>query len=92
MTQICLVGKLGQDPDLIKIAQGFHIPVCFSETGEEFLSDKLCITYFIVDEFDGLIFDHLWKMECRFDLVDFIYLRSKLWFYLQFLGYWGLWH
>lgn len=75
MTQICLIGNLGQDPDLVKIAGGFGVPVLTSETGEEFLTDKLCITYFIIKEFEGSIFDHLWKMGCRFGFDDYCYYK-----------------
>lgn len=65
MAQICLIGKLGQDPNFIEISEGFGVPVRISETGEEFLTDKLSVTYFIIDEFEGPVFENLLKSECR---------------------------
>ena len=64
--RICIVGSLGQDSSVFHAAQSFNVPIIFSETGEECVSDgESFTTYFIVDEFSGPCFDYLCKMKCR---------------------------
>ncbi|KAJ6641054.1 Protein ECT2 [Pseudolycoriella hygida] len=59
--RICLIGAVANDPKTLTLAQSFGVPVESSDTGIEKLSDRDWITYFIMREFGGPIFEQLQK-------------------------------
>lgn len=61
--RICLVGILAQDERVNEAANSFGVPVIISETGFEFLTDTKWITYFILDEFEGEIYETISKSK-----------------------------
>lgn len=61
--RICIVGALVQDASTCSAAQAFGVPVVTSETGEEYSKDDLCCTIFVLEKFEGLIFESLYKSK-----------------------------
>lgn len=63
--RICLVGSLASNENINKVAKSFQVPVVLSETGLELLVDKpeKVVTYFILDDFEGPIFETLSKTK-----------------------------
>lgn len=59
--RICLIDKLAQDEDILAASKLFKVPVITSETGEELVDDRSWMTYFVVSEFEGPVFDSLHK-------------------------------
>lgn len=59
--RICLIGTVADDPNIIALAQTFGVPVETSETGTEKLAEREWITYFIISDFSGPIFEDLQK-------------------------------
>lgn len=59
--RICLVDKLIHDQELMAATKLLNVPVITSETGKECLAENNCITYFILSEFEGPIFQSLYK-------------------------------
>lgn len=49
------------DRRTVAIAQTFGVPVVTSETGAEILSDRKWVTYFIINNFSGPIFEAIHK-------------------------------
>lgn len=45
------------DPKTVEVARTFGVPVISSETGEEFLTDTSWLTYFIMNDFEGPLFE-----------------------------------
>lgn len=69
--RICLVGSLGQDPSILGAAEKFEVPIIISETGKEYATDENYITYFILDEFRGPIFDYFCQVKCRLVILTY---------------------
>ncbi|XP_070509513.1 protein ECT2 [Chironomus tepperi] len=63
MKRICLVGSLVSDENIKKVAESFNVPVISSETGVEYLTDKEVVTYFILEDFEGPIFETISKTK-----------------------------
>lgn len=61
--RICIVGSLVNDPTTCSAAQGFGVPVLTSETGEEYAKDTSCSTIFVLEKFEGEIFEKLNKSK-----------------------------
>lgn len=59
--RICLIGTVASDPDTIALAESFGVPVETSDTGIDKLAEREWITYFIVSDFSGPIFEELQK-------------------------------
>ncbi|XP_018330575.1 uncharacterized protein LOC108740672 [Agrilus planipennis] len=59
--QICLTGSVGEDADVCELAKSFGHPVVISENGFEYLGDKSHTTIFILDSFEGDLFNELYK-------------------------------
>ncbi|XP_046392945.1 protein ECT2 isoform X2 [Ischnura elegans] len=57
--RICIVGKLGNSSDLIEAAKSFGVPVVFSETGLEYLKDDAFETFYILEEFNGPVYEKI---------------------------------
>lgn len=63
--RICLVGAVAQDKATLTAAQSFKVPIVTSETGAEFLSDTSYVTYFILNDFEGPIYDTIYRSKHR---------------------------
>lgn len=63
--RICLVGTVLDDEGTVKAAQNFGIPVITSETGSEYILDDDWVTYFVVNQFDGPMFEAIHKSKHR---------------------------
>ncbi|XP_055614489.1 protein ECT2-like [Uranotaenia lowii] len=63
--RICLVGVVVFDKATVAAAQTFKVPVVTSETGAEFVRDTNFLTYFVVDEFEGSVYDTLYRSKHR---------------------------
>ncbi|XP_055688272.1 protein ECT2 isoform X9 [Lutzomyia longipalpis] len=63
--RICLVGTVLDDEGTVKAAQSFGIPVITSETGSEYILDHDWVTYFVVNQFDGPMFEAIHKSKHR---------------------------
>lgn len=55
--RICLIGTVVDDSKTVEAARTFGVPVISSETGEEFLEDTSWLTYFIMNDFEGPLFE-----------------------------------
>lgn len=65
--RICLIGELGNDDELLNISKLFNVPVEVSETGDELLADTSWLTYFVLKNFDGTIFDKLVQQKQKYE-------------------------
>ncbi|XP_058457901.1 protein ECT2 isoform X4 [Malaya genurostris] len=63
--RICLVGSVAQDKPTLVAAQSFQVPIVTSETGAELLTDTNYITYFILNQFEGPVYDNIYRSKHR---------------------------
>ena len=63
--RICLVGSVAENEEAVAASKVFSIPVLTSESGREFIADDTWMTYFILDCFEGPIFDSIYKAEVK---------------------------
>ncbi|XP_055911417.1 protein ECT2 isoform X3 [Eupeodes corollae] len=63
--RICLLGCVVDDNSIVDAAKTFGVPVLTSETGLEILTDNEWITYFVMKEFDGPIYEAIHKSKHR---------------------------
>lgn len=63
--RICLVGAVAHDTDTLAAAQSFKLPVVMSETGGEFVSDTSHVTYFVLNDFEGPVYDTIYRSKHR---------------------------
>lgn len=68
MQRICLVGTVVDNQESLKYAQSFNVPVITSETGGEFISDDSWSTYFVLNSFEGPIFEAIHKTKHKYDI------------------------
>ena len=66
MQRICLVGTIVDNQESLKSAQSFNVPVITSETGSEFISDDSWSTYFVLNSFEGPIFEAIHKTKHKY--------------------------
>lgn len=60
--RICLVGDVMDDQETLTAAKHFDVPIVTSETGTDYALEKdQWITYFILKDFEGPIFEALSK-------------------------------
>lgn len=59
--RICLVGSLAEDENLVEAAESLKVPVVVSQNGLELLDEKDICTYFVLEEFEGQIFETVSK-------------------------------
>ncbi|XP_030754873.1 protein ECT2 isoform X2 [Sitophilus oryzae] len=59
--RICLIGNLASDTKLHSVAESFGVPVVTSVNGFEYVFDDSCCTYYIIDSFEGDIYNALSK-------------------------------
>lgn len=72
MQRICLVGIVVDNQESQKSAKSFNVPVITSETGSEFISDDCWTTYFVLNSFDGPIFEAIHKTKHKYDCNIFV--------------------
>lgn len=63
--RICLIGPLTENKDLLNSAKLFNVPVIHSETGKEFLDDSSWMTFFILSDFHGPVFESIYKSRTK---------------------------
>ncbi|XP_055621069.1 protein ECT2 isoform X2 [Toxorhynchites rutilus septentrionalis] len=63
--RICLVGAVVQDKATQAAAQSFKVPIVTSETGAEYVSDTSYVTYFILNDFEGPVYDTIYRSKHR---------------------------
>lgn len=63
--RICLVGSVADDQDVVNAANLFNVPVETSPTGSELAGDDSWMTYFILSDFEGAIFNHLYSSKVK---------------------------
>ncbi|XP_053689992.1 protein ECT2 [Sabethes cyaneus] len=61
--RICLVGS--HDKTTLAAAQVFKVPIVLSETGTEYVSDHSFITYFVLNQFEGPLYDAIYRSKHR---------------------------
>lgn len=61
--RICLVGATGTDGTIRAAAESFGVPIVTSETGEEYVKDTFCTTVFVLGDFEGDVFNALYKAK-----------------------------
>lgn len=84
--RICLVGTVVDDKVTLAAAQAFNVPVITSETGSEFIEDESWITYFILNDFEGPLYEAISKMQHKYVYfrILLIAMNYSIWFhYLQ---------
>lgn len=59
--RICIIGDLAADNKLHSVAESFGVPVVCSENGLEYINDNACCTYYVIDTFEGDIYNALSK-------------------------------
>ncbi|CAG9853619.1 unnamed protein product [Phyllotreta striolata] len=63
--RICLVGSLASNSEIYTVAQTFGVPVVNSKDGQDFAQDDSCNTVFVVEEFEGSVFNKLCKSKLQ---------------------------
>ncbi|CAG9830214.1 unnamed protein product [Diabrotica balteata] len=61
--RLCLVGSVASDSDVYNVAQSFALPIVTSKDGQEYTQDDSCTTIYVVKEFDGDVFNVLFKSK-----------------------------
>ncbi|XP_023233462.1 protein ECT2-like, partial [Centruroides sculpturatus] len=63
--KICIVGfELKENAEVKEALQHFAFPVVFSENGTEFINDNQFKMIFVLNEFEGEVYDHLHNAGC----------------------------
>ncbi|XP_055533727.1 protein ECT2 isoform X3 [Wyeomyia smithii] len=63
--RICLVGSVAHDKSTLSAAQSFKVPIVLSETGTEYISDSSFVTYFVLEHFEGPVYDAIYRSKHR---------------------------
>lgn len=61
--RICLIGSLINDLKLRAVAESFRVPVLTSEDGKDYVQDFNFNTMFVLDCFEGDIYNYLYKQR-----------------------------
>ncbi|KAJ8983138.1 hypothetical protein NQ317_014713 [Molorchus minor] len=59
--RICLVGSLANNSTIRSVGETFGVPVLSSENGQEFAQDDSCTTVFVLEIFEGDVYNNLYK-------------------------------
>lgn len=57
------MGNLAKDSNLRAVAEKFDVPVVSSKDGQDFAHDKSCTTIFVLDNFEGDVYNKLYKTK-----------------------------
>ncbi|XP_062552492.1 protein ECT2 isoform X2 [Armigeres subalbatus] len=63
--RICLVGAVANDKAVLAAAHSLKLPLVLSETGTEYLTDTSTVTYFVLNQFDGPVYDTIYRSKHR---------------------------
>lgn len=63
--RICLVGAVAHDKASLAAAQSLKLPLVLSETGAEYVTDTSTVTYFVLNQFDGPVYDAIYRSKHR---------------------------
>lgn len=63
--RICLVGAVIENEAVVLAAQKFNVPIVASVSGAEFIDDTECITYFVMQKFEGEEYEQIRKTQHR---------------------------
>lgn len=61
--RICLVGTVVDDKATVEAAKCFGVNIVTSETGSEFIDDAHWTTYYVLNDFENLIYDTIHKSK-----------------------------
>lgn len=61
--RICLIGTVSKDCQVLKAAESFDLPIVKSETGQEYINDNNCSTIFVLENFEGDVYNTLYKAK-----------------------------
>ncbi|CAH1975798.1 unnamed protein product [Acanthoscelides obtectus] len=64
-TRLCLVGALTNDTALRTVAESYGVPVVTSEDGQEYIHDDSNSTIFVLENFEGNVYENLHKTRKR---------------------------
>lgn len=64
-SRLCLVGDIKEDQGILQAAEIIGVPICISDNYQELKDDKTYDTFFVVQEFEGPVFESLYSMNCR---------------------------
>lgn len=57
------MGNLIKDPDLRAVAEKFDVPIVSSKDGQDYAHDKSCTTIFVINNFEGDVYNMLYKTK-----------------------------
>lgn len=57
------MGSLAKDTSFKAVAEKFDVPVVISKDGQEFAHDQNCTTIFVLDNFEGDVYNKLYKTK-----------------------------
>lgn len=63
LVRICLIGSVGNDLLTLQAAQKLGVPVIVSDTGKEHITDEQWLTYFVINDFEGPIYQTIYKTK-----------------------------
>lgn len=63
--RVCLVGAVAHDKTNLAAAQSLKLPLVLSETGAEYLTDTSIVTYFVLNHFDGPVYETIYRSKHR---------------------------
>ncbi|XP_065079115.1 protein ECT2 isoform X2 [Ochlerotatus camptorhynchus] len=63
--RVCLVGAVAHDKATLAAAQSLKLPFVLSETGAEYLTDTSIVTYFVLNHFDGPVYETIYRCKHR---------------------------
>lgn len=61
--RVCLVGSVATDTEAYQAVQTLNVPLVISETGAEFINDDSHLTYFVLADFEGPVYDKLYHSK-----------------------------
>lgn len=63
MIRVCLVGPVAADTESYQAAQELDLLLVISDTGAEYLNDYSYVTYFVLHDFEGPVYDMIYKTK-----------------------------
>lgn len=63
--RVCLVGAVAHDKATLAAVHSLKLPLILSETGAEYLTDTSMVTYFVLNQFDGPVYEAIYRSKHR---------------------------
>lgn len=61
--RVCLLGNVAKDSKIVQAAESFDLPVVQSDNVHEYLNDTNCTTIFVLESFEGDVYNTLYKSK-----------------------------